>query len=45
MLSNQATLSSAPISGTGSNTTTLVCNQSINTAHVFYIYLPTLIAD
>lgn len=40
MLSNQATLSSAPISGTGSNTTTLVCNQSINTAHDFYIYLP-----
>ena len=40
MLSNQATLSSTPISGTGSNTTTLVCNQSINTPHDFYIYLP-----
>ena len=40
ILSNQATLSSTPISGTGSNTTTLVCNQSINTAHDFYIYLP-----
>ncbi len=40
MLTNAATLASAPISGTGSNTTTLVCNQSINTAHDFYIYLP-----
>ena len=40
MLSNQATLSSTPISGTGSNTTTLVCNQDITMAHDFYIYLP-----
>ena len=35
-----ATLAESPIDGTGSNTTTLVCNQSINTAHDFYIYLP-----
>ncbi len=27
-------------SGSGSNTTTLECNQSINSAHDFYIYLP-----
>lgn len=36
---NQAELNSSP-SSEGSNTTTLVCNQSINTAHDFYIYLP-----
>ena len=35
-----ATLAESPIDGTGSNTTTLVCNQSINMAHDFYIYLP-----
>lgn len=38
--SAEATLSSTPRDGRGSNTTTLVCNQSINTAHDFYIYLP-----
>ena len=38
--SSEATLVTSPSSGTGSNTTTLVCNQSINTAHDFYIYLP-----
>ena len=37
---NEATLATSPSSGTGSNTTTLVCNQSINTPHDFYIYLP-----
>ena len=35
-----ATLAESPIDGTGSNTTTLVCNQSINEAHNFYVYLP-----
>ena len=35
-----ATLSSIPIFNAGGNTTTLVCNQSINTPHDFYIYLP-----
>lgn len=40
LLSNEASLASTPISETGSNTTKLVCNQSINTAHDFYIYLP-----
>ena len=40
MGTNEASLSSTPISGTGRNTTTLVCNQDITTAHDFYIYLP-----
>ena len=36
--SNIATLENNPINA--SNATTLVCNQSINEAHDFYIYLP-----
>ena len=38
--SSEATLSSRIRYNGGSKTTTLVCNQSINTAHDFYIYLP-----
>ena len=38
--SSEATLSSIPRYNAGGRTTTLVCNQSINTAHDFYIYLP-----
>ena len=38
--SAEATLSSIPRYNAGGRTTTLVCNQSINTAHDFYIYLP-----
>ena len=40
MFDNQPSISYDSYSNTGTNTTTLECNQSIATAHDFYIYLP-----